>query len=210
MNVDIHIHIFPYSPCSQMSLETYRMILREKEIKVACVTDHHDTKGASKLKGFNEVSVIMGMEVTTGFGDFLVYSSNKEYLKKFVLVEGGDAPLIYVPFKVSEFENRDDTAVVWAHPHPERLTVEEIALVMSKIDAIEIFNGGYMPLIMYGDLGRDYFERLQSFGERFNKALTGGSDEDDVKDTETFVKAIKSGKIKPSCVEELNVFKLQF
>ena len=104
MKIDIHIHVNPYSLCSKMSMEQYRKVLREHDVKVACVTDHSELKGNSKLKSFNDVEVITGMEVTTGLGDFLIYSTDKEYLRRFVYATGEDAPLILLPFNVEDFE----------------------------------------------------------------------------------------------------------
>jgi hypothetical protein len=143
MNVDLHTHTYPASDCSQISYRDYVAWCAEHGVQAVALTNHgdlSDNRALAPALAAEGVLLIHGVEISTLFGDFVVFSPDIEYLSTFADVQ--DAPRAgQVP---------DDAAVVWVHPgagggrsgsayYPgiERM-------VAGIVDAVEVYNGNWL------------------------------------------------------------------
>jgi hypothetical protein len=171
MNVDLHTHTYPASDCSEITYRDYIARCTQHDIEAVALTNHGDVTDNRKLEAVlaaEGVLLIHGVEISTLFGDFVVFSDDLDYLAGFEAVQ--DAPR---PGGVP-----DDAAVVWVHPvagggrsgssyYPglERL-------VAGFIDAIEVYNGTW--------LADKYVRRAEGMASELGLARTGGSDAHEV------------------------------
>jgi predicted metal-dependent phosphoesterase TrpH len=171
MNVDLHTHTYPASDCSEISYRDYIAWCAEHDIAAVALTNHGDVTDNRKLEAAlaaEGVLLIHGVEISTLFGDFVIFSQDLDYLAGFRDVQ--DAP--------RAGEVPDDAAVVWVHPvagggrsgstyYPglERL-------VAGFIDAIEVYNGSW--------LAERYVRRAEGIASELGLARTGGSDAHEV------------------------------
>lgn len=220
-NIDFHIHLMVYSPCSRFDSSELRTMMNDRGLKIVGITDHETINGAQSLKKDVKFTVLTGMEITTSYGDFLVFSTDMKYLRSLGFDEREEGKII-LPRKLENINNDENTAIIWAHPHirddKDELFREEIDFVMNKVDAVELFNAGIMTA-MYIDSeeGKKYLRQIKEMAERYNKPCTGSSDshignnfmmaytefEDDIQSQKDFVKALKSGRFKPAVCEDL-------
>jgi len=219
-NIDFHNHLRVYSPCSQFDKSELKMLMSDMNLSIVGITDHETIKGAQALKKEAKFIVITGMEVTTGFGDFLVFSKDKEYMKKlsFDYEEEGS---IVMPRSLKDMRSDKDSVIIWAHPHirddKDEMNQQEIDYIMTTVDAIELCNGSVMTALYAGRYqAKEYLIPLWNLAQKYNKPCTGSSDthasnqfmkcwtafEADIKTQSDFVDAIKSGKFKPVTCED--------
>jgi predicted metal-dependent phosphoesterase TrpH len=167
MNVDLHTHTHPASGCSHIAIPDYVAHCVEIGIEAIAVTNHgdvSDNRGLEEALAAKGIVVVHGVEISTLFGDFVIYAPDLDYLATFKDVQ--DVPS---PGSISA-----DAVVVWVHPaagggrsasayYP---SLEQ--LVAPVVDAVELFNGNW--------LGEHYVETARRIAAAIDKPCTGGSD----------------------------------
>jgi predicted metal-dependent phosphoesterase TrpH len=170
MNVDLHTHTYPASTCSRISFRDYIAWCTEAAVEAVALTNHGDVADNRTLEGAlaaEGVLLIHGVEISTLFGDFVIFSPDLDYLATFRDVQDF----------VRAGELRDDAAMVWVHPAAgggrsgsayysglERM-------VADSIHAVEVFNGSW--------LGDKYVQTAEQIAGQLGLARTGGSDAHD-------------------------------
>ena len=209
VRVDLHLHTH-LSSCSSFTVEEVVRLVRAHGLRLATVTDHGDGSACAVLReALPEVVVVFGVEVTTQEGDFLVYSLDEAYVRSLGVYAGS----------VAELRRDADTALIWAHPRVPQTDGwtspspqnPEIDLVLTHVDALEIFNGMMLHLATQGVVRAPYFRNLSYLADRYGVARTGGSDaheaegfltawtefEEGVRTARDFIDAIKAGRVQP-------------
>ena len=167
MNVDLHTHTYPASDCSHITYSDYIAWCVLHAVEAVALTNHGDVGDNRKLAAplaAEGVLLIDGVEISTLFGDFVVFSPDLDYLATFKDVQ--DAPR---PGELPEH-----AAVVWVHPgagggrsgssyYPglERMVAE-------VVDAVEVYNGSW--------LAERYVTTAEGIAAQLGVARTGGSD----------------------------------
>jgi predicted metal-dependent phosphoesterase TrpH len=167
MNVDLHTHTYPASDCSHITLREYVAWCVAQSVEAVALTNHGDISDNLKLApalAAEGVLLVHGIEISTLFGDFVVFSPDTDYLSTLAAVQ--DAP--------RAGEVPDDAAVVWVHPaagggrsgsayYPglERM-------VAGVVDAVEVYNGSW--------LDERYVTTAEQIAAQLGAARTGGSD----------------------------------
>src|SRR5674536_60177 len=109
MNVDLHTHTYPASDCSHITYRDYIAWCVEHGVEAVALTNHGDIGDNRKLAAAlaaEGILLINGVEISTLFGDFVVFSPDLDYLGTFGDVQ--DAPR---PGQLPEH-----AALVWVHP----------------------------------------------------------------------------------------------
>lgn len=167
MNVDLHTHTYPASDCSHISFRDYIAWCVEHAVEAVALTNHgdvSDNRALGPALAAEGVLLIHGVEISTLFGDFVVFSPDLDFLGTFNDVQ--DAP------RAGELP--DEAAVVWVHPaagggrsgsayYPglERM-------VAGVVDAVEVYNGSW--------LGERYVTVAEQIAAQLGATRTGGSD----------------------------------
>jgi len=202
MNVDLHTHTYPASDCSRIAYRDYIAWCVEHRVEAVALTNHGDVTDNRKLGpalAAEGVLLVDGVEISTLFGDFVVFSPDLDYLATFSDVQ--DAP--------RAGQIADHAAVVWVHPgagggrsgsayYPgiERM-------VADIVDAVEVYNGSW--------LDDRYVAIAEALAGRLGAARTGGSDAHDaarlmacyteiadpIRSTADVVAALKQGRTTP-------------
>jgi predicted metal-dependent phosphoesterase TrpH len=170
VNVDLHTHTYPASDCSRISYRDYIAWCVDNAIEAVALTNHGDISDNRRLGpalADEGVLLIDGVEISTLFGDFVVFSPDLDYLETLRAVQEAPRPG-GVP---------DHAAVVWVHPgagggrsgsayYPgiERM-------VAGAVDAVEVFNGSW--------LDQKYVAIAEQLAATLGVARTGGSDAHD-------------------------------
>lgn len=161
MKYDLHTHTH-YSKCSNLKPEILLKLARKKKLDGIAITDHHEIRGALEAKKLNkdkDFEVIVGEEVSTNYGDVLVYYLNKK-------IEAIDF------YEVADEVKKQGALITIAHPfrttlihnHKFQLPIEKIK---NKINAVECFNARTLP----GDN-----KKANGIAENLHIAKTAGSD----------------------------------
>jgi predicted metal-dependent phosphoesterase TrpH len=170
MNVDLHTHTYPASDCSHISYRDYIAWCVDNQVEAIALTNHGDISDNRRLApalAAEGVLLIDGVEISTLFGDFVIFSPDLDYLETLRSVQ--EAPR---PGDVPEH-----AAVVWVHPgagggrsgsayYPG---IEN--MVAGVIDAVEVFNGTW--------LDQRYVGIAEQIADVLGVARTGGSDAHD-------------------------------
>ena len=162
MRYDLHMHTH-YSRCSNLKPDVLLKLAKKHKLDGIAVTDHHEIKGALQVKKLNKdrnFEVIIGEEVSTNYGDVLVYYLNER-------IDKADF------YDVAEEVRRQNALITIAHPfrttlvndHKFKLPLDK---VKNKIDAIECFNA---RMIFPWDNKKAY-----DIAEKLKMAKTAGSD----------------------------------
>lgn len=167
MNVDLHTHTYPASDCSHITYRDYIAWCVDESIEAVALTNHGDLSDNRRLGpalAAEGVLLIDGVEISTLFGDFVIFSPDLDYLATLRSVQ--DAP--------RTGEVPEDAAVVWVHPgagggrsgsayYPgiERQ-------VAGIVDGVEVYNGSW--------LGDRYVAVAEQIAADLGAARTGGSD----------------------------------
>lgn len=148
-----------------MSIASYLDAIQELEVSVACVTNHGDMNDYDEIvkRAPAGISVIPGVEITSAEGDFLVFSTDLEYLRSLESAQ----PL---PDRNSRPE---ETAIVWAHPFAGvagglKMGEEYLSSVAPRVDGIEVHNGNWPD----GEASR----LARCIADTYGLAELGGSD----------------------------------
>jgi predicted metal-dependent phosphoesterase TrpH len=171
MNVDLHTHTYPASDCSHISFRDYIAWCADHAVEAVALTNHGDVSDNRLLEGAlaaEGVVLVHGVEISTMFGDFVVFSPDLDYLATFRDVQEF----------VREGEVPDDAAVVWVHPAAgggrsgsayfpgiERM-------VAGSVDGVEVYNGSW--------LDEKYVHGAEEIAAHLGLARTAGSDAHDV------------------------------
>jgi predicted metal-dependent phosphoesterase TrpH len=133
MLIDMHIHTH-FSPCSIIKIP--QLLQRAKKVGIdgICITDHNSIASKSvleKIADYSGLFVIVGVEYTTSYGDFLVYG-----------------PVDYIPEKMDarnlfKWVQKEGGVTIAAHPFRKDRPVDPDVLHLSKI--IESVNGRNNP-----------------------------------------------------------------
>lgn len=161
MKYDLHMHTY-YSKCSNLKPQTILKLAKKHKLDGIAITDHHEVKGAFAVKRLNKdknFEVIVGEEISTNYGDVLVYYLNKK-------IEAIDF------YEVVDEAKKQGALVTIAHPfrttlihnHKFQLPFEKIK---NKVDGIECFNARTLP----GDN-----KKANKIADKLNIAKTAGSD----------------------------------
>jgi hypothetical protein len=167
MLVDLHTHTYPGSSCSAITYREYVNWCVDAGVEAVALTNHGDTGDLRKLGpalAAEGVLLLRGVEISTLFGDFVVFSPDLDYLETLRAVQDALRPGA-VP---------GHAAVVWVHPvagggrsgsayYPglERS-------VAATIEGIEVYNGNW--------LADRYVTQAQAIARDLGLAQTGGSD----------------------------------
>jgi predicted metal-dependent phosphoesterase TrpH len=202
MNVDLHTHTYPASDCSQISFRDYISWCAEHDVEAIALTNHGNVDDNRSLAGAlaaEGVLLLHGVENSTMFGDFVIFSPDLDYLAGFrdvqEFVHPGDVP--------------QSAAVVWVHPAAgggrsgSAFYSGIERMVAGSVDAVEVFNGGW--------LGDRYVTAAEDLAAQLGVTRTAGSDAHRVEDlmrcyteilgpvrsTADLVTALKSGHTVP-------------
>jgi len=167
MNVDLHTHTYPASDCSSISHRDYVAWCADHAVEAIALTNHGDVEDNRRLEGAlaaEGVLLLHGVEISTMFGDFVVFSPDLDYLSRFRDVQeflhASDIP--------------DHAAVVWVHPGAGGGRSGSVfypgieMMVAGVVDAVEVYNGGW--------LGERYVSAAEDIAARLGVARTAGSD----------------------------------
>jgi len=202
MIVDLHVHTFPASTCSTIARHELIDHCREHQLRAVALTNHGSIEDNRELElplAEGGVTLIHGVEISTLYGDFLIYSPDLDYLARFKDVDA-------VPLAGSL---AGDAALVWAHPaagggRSGSTFYEGLADVVAPfIDAVEVWNGNWSD--------ERYVTAAQRVADDLGLPATGGSDahrverigrctteiDREVASTADVVAAIKSGAVAP-------------
>ena len=167
MLVDLHTHTYPGSSCSAITYREYVNWCVDAGVEAVALTNHGDVGDARKLGpalAAEGVLLLEGVEISTLFGDFVVFSPDLDYLSTLRAVQDALRP----------GEVPDHAALVWVHPvagggrsgsayYPglERS-------VAATIEGIEVYNGSW--------LAERFVAPAQEIARELGLAQTGGSD----------------------------------
>ncbi len=208
--IDLHIHTAE-SVCATFGVKELEKRIRTLSLRLATVTDHGTVKACLKLKrALKDVLIIPGIEVTAQEGDFIVFTSDEDYLRSLGAFVGS----------VKDLRRDEQTVVIWAHPRiPHRFAWTEqspqkslIDRVLPHVDGLEIFNGHILEMTAQGFIMPLYYKNLLAMSEFASVALTAGSDthtgrsfmkcwteiEVDVKSELDFINAVRDRKTSPN------------
>ena len=170
MNVDLHTHTYPASDCSRITYRDYIAWCVEHRVEAIALTNHGDVSDNRSLRpalAAEGVLLIDGVEISTLFGDFVIFSPDLDYLSTLQSIQ--DAP--------RAGEVPDDAAVVWVHPgagggrsgsayYPG---IE--SMVAGVVDAVEVYNGSWPH--------ERYVDAAERIAANLGAGRTAGSDAHD-------------------------------
>ncbi|MHB0867099.1 MAG: PHP domain-containing protein [Thermoleophilia bacterium] len=198
MLLDIHVHTSPGSRCSSMSVDAYLKAALKMEWQALCVTNHGDMADYDELvrQAGNQLLVIPGVEISSPEGDFLLFSTDLDFLRTLT-------PIQTLP---SRADRPDQSAVVWAHPFAGvagglGVGEEYLARTAAQVDGIEVFNGNW-PDDAAGEAARRLAESCElaqlggSDSHRQKDLMRCWTELDRVEDAAGLISAIMSGATK--------------
>lgn len=204
MVIDLHVHSFPASPCSSVSLKELIEEARKIGLDGFCLTDHHhvwNPREVAHLRETTDFLILRGNEITTEQGDMLVFGLDRDILEIVSL-----ADLRAEVSNVNGF-------IIAAHPFRGFLAfgVGKLGLTLEQaierplwksVDAVEVMNSRVT--------GKENAFAAQ-VAARLNRPATGGSDahtlsglgifatrfSQDIQDEQDLIEALKSGHYQP-------------
>ncbi len=171
MNVDLHTHTYPSSTCSGISREEYLGWCVRSGVEAVALTNHGDVEDNRRLGpalAAEGILLIDGVEISTLYGDFVVFSPDLDFLAGFRDVQ--EAP--------RRSDLPDDAAVVWVHPGAGGGRSGSVFFpglerhVADLVDAVEVYNGAW--------LDQRSVAAAEQVAAGLGVARTGGSDAHDV------------------------------
>jgi len=129
----MHVHT-RFSPCSIIRIAHLLERAREVHLDGICITDHDTADSLSVFKdvaAYQGICIIVGMEYTTGKGDFLVFGP-VEYIPKGMSAD-----------RLIEWSKKEGAAAIPAHPFRQSRPAD--LDVLRKSDIIEGLNGRNHP-----------------------------------------------------------------
>lgn len=167
MKVDLHTHTWPASSCSSISHDEYIEACLRVGVEAIALTNHGNIRDNPQLAprlAAAGITLLHGVEISTLFGDFVVFSPSLGFLEGLQPVQ---EPL-------SPDEVPEDAAVVWVHPAAGGGMSGSAyfsgleAHVAAGIHAVEVLNGNW--------LDRRYVEDAERIARALGLPGTGGSD----------------------------------
>lgn len=147
-----------------MRVSSYLDALIELGLEAACLTNHGDMNDFDHLERIAPAGMVLipGVEISSEAGDFIIFSTEREYLRSLLVMQ--------------ELPERDErpamTVAVWAHPFAAigktDFSEAYIDSVAPLVDGIEVFNGNW-PDERGVELAREV-------ARRYGLAELGGSD----------------------------------
>ncbi len=205
MVIDLHMHSFPASPCSSVSVDQLIKEAKRIGLDAICLTDHNyvwDRDTVEDLRQKHGFLILRGNEITTDQGDMLVFGMEKDIKGIISLAD----------LREEVLESRG--IIIAAHPFRGFLTVgiQQIGLTLERaikrpmfryVDAIETLNGSVTE-------NENRF--TEKVAEKLGLPKTGGSDAhevsrvgvyatgfvDRIKDEKDLIDAIKEGRCFPT------------
>lgn len=173
LSLDTHIHTI-YSSTSKVPLEAVFRYAEIKDLPLLTLTDFGTVQGCLALRQlFTDRQVLMGIEVRAPEGDFLVFSSDEQYVS--TLPER-------IP-TVRQLRRNERTVVIWAHPFVnqhaktyEAHNLPEVGRVVPFVDGLELFNGTMLGMVRDDLLQMDYYRNLMRIAVDYGLAMLAGSD----------------------------------
>lgn len=136
MLLEMHSHTAEHSPCSSVSAKDLIRQVYAKGLDGIVFTDHHHlwpSEALLSLRSTAEVPqdflILSGQEVSTDFGDVLVYGADRSFPR--------NTPLADIRRMFPE------AALVWAHPYRNNQMPPDEKLLNEAVDAVEIFNSNH-------------------------------------------------------------------
>jgi hypothetical protein len=202
MLVDLHTHTYPASTCSSITYRDYIAWCVDNAIEGVALTNHGEVADNRKLEGAlaaEGVLLVHGIEISTLFGDFIVFSPDLDFLSTLRDVQDALRPE----------EVPGHAAVVWVHPIAGGGRSGSVyypgleRLVAGAVHGVEVYNGKW--------LGQRYVEGAVAIARELGLAETGGSDAhaaetlgrcatrlpDPVRSTADVVNALRTGTTEP-------------
>lgn len=150
LKLDFHIHSY-YSPDGNMKPYSILEKSIERGLNAIAITDHNTTKGGKEARDLAEkmdldLIVFVGQEVKTSVGELIVLNVEEDIPKNLSLNET-------ISYNKKGF---------FIPPHPfdkfRKGIGEELDLIKSKIDAVEVFNSRTL-LSSHNKLAESYAKR---------------------------------------------------
>lgn len=161
MKVDFHCHTH-YSPDSIAQIRPLLKSAHAHGLDRLVITDHNCLQGALEAKGIEPDFVVIGEEIKTTYGEFLV-----AFIKE-------EIPAHLDPFKVLELLHSQDAFISVSHPFDEFRSGWPLALlkeIAPLVDAIETDNARVLKKKMN--------QEAHDFAALHGLAGTAGSDAHD-------------------------------
>lgn len=167
MRVDLHTHTTPASSCSQIDHESFVNGCRAAGLTAVAITNHGDTTDNLALEPVlrrDGITLVHGVEISTLYGDFIIYSPDLDYLGHFDDVQA-------VP---KRRDIPDTAALVWVHPAAgggrsgSSYFTGLATTVGPLIDGVEVYNGNWSA--------DRYVQTARAIADDYAIAATGGSD----------------------------------
>jgi predicted metal-dependent phosphoesterase TrpH len=174
-SIDLHVHSFPASPCSSVSVDQLIQTAQQVGLDAICLTDHNhvwapkDTMDLTQKHGF---LVLRGNEITTDQGDMLVFGMYRN-------VKG--------IIKLAELKQLiDDTGGYMIAAHPFRgflvFNTSQIGLTAEKAMERPVFKMVHAIEVLNGKVTAQENAFAAKVAAGLNLPATGGSDAHDIKD----------------------------
>jgi len=147
-----------------MSISAYLEAVSKHGLNTICLTNHGNVEDYLVLKQEAPagLTVIPGVEISSEYGDFLIFSTDFDFLSSLKILQG-----------LPPREDRPkESAVVWAHPFAglagKQLPEDFVKRVAVQVDGIEVYNGNWPD--------EEASERAREIAGRYDLAELGGSD----------------------------------
>lgn len=203
MLLDLHVHIWPHSTCSNMKLEETVLHAKSMGLDGICLTDHNyiwDRELVQRYRRDLSFRIFRGIELAAPLGHLLVFGAKK-------------IPTVLSFNDLEILASQVEYFCILAHPFrflsnyqleklQTRASSSENLKVLKTVNAIEVYNGSNS-------------EKDNSLGERLVEAMglkaTAGSDahalmeigmcitelENDVDTEEQLIKELRAGRFHP-------------
>jgi predicted metal-dependent phosphoesterase TrpH len=167
MRVDLHTHTLPASSCSHITHDAYVERCGALGVEAIALTNHGDVSDNRILQSrLADLGVVLvhGVEISTLYGDYVIFSPDLEYLATL-----RDVQRLPRPDEIPE-----TAAIVWVHPaagggRSGSSYYRGLAETVGPfIDGVEVYNGTWS--------GSRYVETARAIAADFGLAATGGSD----------------------------------
>jgi predicted metal-dependent phosphoesterase TrpH len=167
VRIDLHTHTYPASSCAVTTFQDYVARCRELGLEAIALTNHGEVDDNRRLeKPLADIGVVLvhGVEISTMFGDYVIFSPDLEYLSGLRDVQDLPRPQEIPPH----------AAVVWVHPAAGggrsgaayyRSLEQSVAPV---VDAVELYNGTWAD--------RHHVDEARRIADELGVPTTGGSD----------------------------------
>jgi predicted metal-dependent phosphoesterase TrpH len=207
--IDLHVHTFPASPCSSVSVEAVIQAAKRIGLDGICLTDHNHVWSSADVAELNQKHgflVMRGNEITTDQGDVLVFGMEKD---------------IRGIIKLTELKQLVDDAhgfMIVAHPFRGFLVfnTSQIGLTAEKAMAREAYGLVDAMEVLNGKVTAEENAFAKKVASGLGLPMTGGSDAHDIHDIGKYatsfscvirnekdlLQALKSGEYEPCAYRE--------